>query len=85
MQRFSSQHYYNKKERKRDFSDGPVVKNPPSIEGDMSLIPGQGTRIPHAVGHLSPHDSTRQKPAGCSGQSCVLKQRPAISKKTIKN
>ena len=32
----------------RDFSGGPVVKNPPSIAGDHGL----GTKIPHAMGQL---------------------------------
>ena len=35
----------------RDSPGGPVVKNPPSNAGDMGSIPGQGTEIPHAVGH----------------------------------
>ena len=48
----------------RDFPGGPVVKNPPSNAGDTSLIPGRGTRIPHATGQLSPHATTRErKPA----------------------
>ena len=34
----------------RDFPGGPVVKNPPSNAGDTGLIPGQGTKIPHAKG-----------------------------------
>ena len=37
----------------RDFP-GPVVKNLPSNAGDMGLILGWGTKIPHAVGQLSP-------------------------------
>ena len=36
-----------------DFPGGPVVKNPPSNAGDVGLIPGQGTKIPHAAGQLS--------------------------------
>ena len=31
-----------------DFPDGPVVKNPPCNAGDVGLIPGQGTKVPHA-------------------------------------
>ena len=31
-----------------DFPGGPVVKNPSRSAGDMSLIPGRGTKIPHA-------------------------------------
>ena len=31
-----------------------MVKNPPSNAGDTGSIPGGGTKIPHAVGQLSP-------------------------------
>ena len=34
-----------------DFPDGPVAKNLPSNAGDMGLIPGQETKIPHAWGN----------------------------------
>ena len=30
-----------------------MVKNPPANAGDMGSIPGQGTKIPHAVEQLS--------------------------------
>ena len=43
-----------------DFPGGPVVKNPPSNAGDMGLIPGQGTKIPRALGQLSPRTTTRE-------------------------
>ena len=33
----------------RDFPGGPMVKNLPCNAGDAGLIPGQGTKIPHAV------------------------------------
>ena len=33
----------------RDFSGGPVVKNPPSDAGDAGLISDQGAKIPHAT------------------------------------
>ena len=32
------------------FPGGPVVKNLPCNVGDMGLIPGGGTKIPHATG-----------------------------------
>ena len=35
-----------------DFPGGPGVKNPPSNAGDAGLIPGWGTKVPHAVGQL---------------------------------
>ena len=37
-----------RKDRARDFPDGPVVKNLPCSAGDMGSILGQGTKIPHA-------------------------------------
>ena len=40
----------SQKEKDRDFPSGPVVKNLPSNAGDVDLIPGQGTKIPHATG-----------------------------------
>ena len=39
----------------RDFLGHPVGKTLPSNAGDAGSIPGQGTKIPHATGHLSPH------------------------------
>ena len=43
-----------------DFTDGPVVKNPPSNTGDVGSIPGRGTKIPRAAGQLSPHATTTE-------------------------
>ena len=43
-----------------DLPGGPIVKNPPSNAGDTGLIPGQGTKIPHAVGQLSPRMTTTE-------------------------
>ena len=48
------------KEEARDFPGGPVVKNLPSNAGDAGLIPGQGTKIPHAMGQVSLHDATTE-------------------------
>ena len=45
---------WNLKYDTRDFPAGPVVKNPPSNAGHVGSIPGQGTKIPHATGQLSP-------------------------------
>lgn len=44
----------------RGFPSGPGVKNPPSSVGDSAWIPGQGTRIPRAMGKLSPHVATAE-------------------------
>ena len=46
-----------------NFPGGPVVKNPPSNARDVGLIPGQGTKIPHAVGQLSPSHTTTTESA----------------------
>ena len=37
-----------------DFPGGPVVNNPACHAGDVGLIPGQGTKIPHAFGTTKP-------------------------------
>ena len=37
-----------------------MVKNLPFNAGDMGLIPGQGTKIPHTAGRLSPHTETTE-------------------------
>ena len=39
----------NQENNFRDFPGGPVIKNPSSNAGDAGLIPGQVTKIPHAV------------------------------------
>ena len=48
------------KKLSRDIPGGPVVKNPPYNAGDMGSIPGQGTKIPHATGQLSPCATTTE-------------------------
>ena len=53
-----------KKAHLRDFSGGPVVKNLLSNAGDGDSIPGQGTKIPHDLGQLSP---------------CVTLEKPPLS------
>ena len=36
-----------------------MVKNPPSSRGDVGLVPGLGTKIPHDSGQLSPRHTER--------------------------
>ena len=36
-----------------DFPGGPVVKNSLCNAGDLSSIPGRGTKIPHATEQLN--------------------------------
>ena len=44
------------------FPDGPVVRNPPSSAGDKGSIPGQGSKIPYALGQLG-QEAGRKDPA----------------------
>ena len=37
-----------------------MVKDLPYNAGDAGSIPGQGTKIPHAAGQLSPHATTTE-------------------------
>ena len=37
-----------------------MVKNPPYNAGDAGSIPGQGTKIPRAMGQLNPHATTTE-------------------------
>ena len=56
MKRLSTSLVIRKMELKtitRAFPGGPVVNNVPSNAEDSSLIPGQGSKIPHAKGPLS--------------------------------
>ena len=43
-----------------DFPGGPVVKNPPYNARGSGSTPGQGTKIPHAAGQLSPCTTTTE-------------------------
>ena len=43
-----------------EFLGGPVVKNPPFSARDVGSIPGQGTKIPYAMGRLSPGTTTTE-------------------------
>ena len=43
-----------------DFPGGPMEKDPPYNAGDTGSIPGQGTKIPHAAGQLSPPATTTE-------------------------
>ena len=54
-----------------DFPGGPAVKNPPYNAGDTVSIRGQGTKIPHAAGQLSPR-ATITELARLNQRACVL-------------
>ena len=44
--------------QKCGFPGGPVVTCPLCNTGDLGLIPGWGTKIPHVAEQLSPHATT---------------------------
>ena len=44
----------------QDFPGGPVVKNLPCSAGDTGLIPGWGTKSPHATEQLSSHTASTE-------------------------
>ena len=76
-----------KSKPRRDFPSGPV-ENPPSNAGDTGSIPGQGTKIPHAAGQLSPRVATTEPM--CSGactpqlerSPCTATKSPCAATKT---
>ena len=41
----------------RDFPGGSVVKHPPCKAGDVGLIPGLGSKTPHATEQVSRHSA----------------------------
>ena len=60
---------------------GPVFKSPPSKAGAMGLIPGWGTKIPHALGQLNPRAASREARALKLEKAGTSKRKPtAISK-----
>ena len=67
----------------RDFPDGPVVKNLPPNAGSAGLIPGQRTKIPHALGQLSPFATT--KDPMCTATKTQCSQIKQINKYFLKN
>ena len=75
--------YLNKKNIIRDFSVSLVIKNPPSSPGDMSSIPGRGTKIPHVAGKLSQWTAT-EEPASHNKDPAQPKEKNYIIKKKSK-
>ena len=55
-----------------------MVKNLPPSAGDMGLIPGQETNIPHAVGQVSQHAMTI---GPMYSGAYVPQQRPSATKR----
>ena len=66
---------------RRDSSGGPVVRNLPCNSRDASSIPCWGTKIPHAMGQLSPCITAKESaPQWRSWVSWVLQLRPEAVK-----
>ena len=73
----------------RQFPFGPVVKNPPSNAGDLALVSGHGTKIPHATTSehaCSVSPCTREALREClhctaTGEASTMQQRPQTAKK----
>ena len=76
--------YWDKDYQIWDFSGDPVVRNPPANAEDMGLIPGQGTKIPHAVGKLSLHTATTESKCHSWREVCVPQWRPKAAKEISK-
>ena len=60
-----------------DLPGRPAVKNLPYNVGDADSIPGQGTKISHAVGQLSPSATARE------GKSMCCNKDPAQPKQML--
>ena len=73
----------NNKSQVWDFPGGPVVKSSPSSAGNVGLIPGQGTKIAHAMKQLSPWATTREAQEPQEG-SHIPQLRPDAAKKKKK-
>ena len=57
-----------------------MVKNLPSTAGDVGSIPGQGTKIPHAVQQLSPCAATTESSSYNQREAHGVLQRPGTAK-----
>ena len=64
-------HSSKKKKKKNHFPDDPVVKGPPASAAHTGLIPGPGTKSPHAVGQLSLSATTTEP---MHSRVCALEQ-----------
>ena len=61
-----------------------MIKNPLHNAGDVSLIPGQGTKIPHTVGQLSLHATTRERThVPLERSPCTAMKSPFVTTKDL--
>ena len=59
-----------------------MVKNQPSNAGDEGLIPGLGTKIPHALEELRSRATTTE-PRGHRWRVCAAREDPHDATKTL--
>ena len=71
--RWKSRQILSEKQDVGDFSGGSVVKISPSSEEDVGSIPGQGSKIPHA---LQPKNQTIKQEQYCTNSIKTLKMVP---------
>ena len=71
-----------KTQHSRDFPAGTVVKTLPPKAGGAGLIPGRGTKIPHALG---PKNQNIKQKRNCNTFSKNFKNDPHQKKKILKN
>ena len=65
-----------------DFLDGSVIKNLSCSAKDAGSVPGQGTKIPHALEQLSLGITTTE-PVHHNERSCMLQLRLNVALKKI--
>ena len=81
-----------KKRYFRDFPGGPVAKNPPCNAAVTGSIPGQGTKISHAMEQLSLRvattetvcqslSTTTRESVHLNKRSCTTQQRACVPNK----
>ena len=70
-----------KTQHSRDFPAGTVVKTLPPKAGGAGLIPGRGTKIPHALG---PKNQNIKQKRNCNTFSKNFKNDPHQKKKNLK-
>ena len=71
-----------------DFPGGPGIESPSSNAGDADLTSDWGTKIPHAMGHLSLHAANRvaltlqleKPPLSTTRGKPVQQQRPSTAR-----
>ena len=75
--------FFQDKFHLKDFPGGPVAKRPPCNAGDVSSVPGWGSKIPHITEQLSGRTATIESEHR-KARSCVIQLRPDAANKVLK-